>query len=153
MNRRYDMFKSKPVFNFLITVLSIILLFCGALWLRSLNQKDDWKKETSPLPSKTVTDLCKSFNIREDDSLCVGEGNVYALDFFSIVRTSLRPEDEFGSKGYEPLSYDDVENMLGAYKYECEPPTIQINPDLIYFRCLYDLHRVAFHCILSTPLG
>ncbi len=117
----------------------IIIVSCGIFFGLGYFTNDNWKKNTTPLPEKTINILCENFELDQKDALCNHKRMIYAPDFFSVIRKSLRPEIEFGWDAANMVTYQDVDNKLGLFKFECEPLTSQDHPKLDYFRCGYDL--------------
>jgi hypothetical protein len=98
----------------------------------------DWKERTTPLPSETVAQLCASFYLEKDSSLCNGRRDVYGPDFYDIIRDTFRPYEEYEIPSSEAAIYDDVEEKLAGFKYECDPVVEQAD-EFSYFVCRYDL--------------
>ncbi len=91
-------------------------------------RRTDYKLNTSPLPGNTVMDLCSSLGIAASFPKCHSNGNVYAPEFFGPIKTY------FANVPSENQTYAFVQDKLGRYQVECEPP----NSDGDY-RCMYDL--------------
>jgi hypothetical protein len=116
-----------------IPVLVLLVLYIN----RALHQ-DDWKERTTPLPEETRDLLCSRFELSPDDPLCNGKKDVYAPDFVRIIKDTSRPYEEYRIQSSEAATYDDVEEKIGKFKYECEPDVHQAD-GLTYFICSYDL--------------
>lgn len=98
----------------------------------------DWKSKTSPLPHETITILCSSFDLEKDHPLCAGEEEVYGPDFNNIIWDAFRPYEAFETESSEAATYDEVEEKIGIFKYQCEP-VVQEGDGFTYFICNYDL--------------
>ena len=55
-----------------------------------------------------------------------------------IIGDTFRPYEIYGMESSEAATYDEVEEKIGAFKYECEPVVHQAN-GLTCFRYSYDL--------------
>jgi hypothetical protein len=127
--------KRKITFVTLCLIIGIPLLFYG--YLHFILYGDSWKEKTTPLPQESVRTLCKNFDL-EKNSICAEKKPVYGPDFYNIIRDTFRPYEEYKIKSNGAATYDEVEEKIGAFKYECEPIVHQAD-GLVYFRCFYDL--------------
>jgi hypothetical protein len=115
--------------------LLLLILGCGLLIdLRS----DDWKKRTTPLPMDIIMTLCFNFDLDKSHPLCSGKKDVYGPDFYDILRDTFRPYEEYEIPSSESATYEEVEEKIGMFKYECRD-VITNGDGFSYFRCWYDL--------------
>jgi hypothetical protein len=119
-------------------IIVILTLALSILYIKQASHSDDWKRRTTPLPKETIDLLCHDFELPSDDSLCDGNKDVYALDFVKVIRDTFRTYEAFGIESSEAATYDQVEEKIGTFKYECEPVTYQAD-GFSYFVCFYDL--------------
>jgi len=122
----------------------LAIVFCFALFLVSFLRRDDWKKETTPLPRKTVTVLCKNLSLNNQHPLCNDSKDVYAIDFAETLENTFLPENG------NPATYQEVENVIGNFKIECQQVVHLPASGYSYYRCFYDLNgdgywRYAFY--------
>ena len=131
------------------TLIILSILACLAiLFLRgSLN----WKERTTPLPMDTVNTLCANFQLERDHKLCNGKRDVYGPDFYDILRDTFRSY-EYEIARNEAKTYEDVEEKIGEFKYECDP-VVTTGDDFSYFMCRYDFRgdREFTIGIMFTP--
>jgi hypothetical protein len=130
--------------GFLTFSFLLAMVLCLALFLIEILRRDDWKKETTPLPKETVAALCEDLSLNNQHPLCDGSKNVYAIDFAKTFEKAFLPENG------NPATYQDVDKVLGSYKVECKPVVHQPASGFSYFRCFYDLNgdgywRYAFY--------
>lgn len=130
--------------GFLVFFCILGIVLCLSLFLSEFLRRDDWKKETTPLPKETVTTLCKNLLLNNQNPLCNGFKDVYAIDFADVFEDTFLPETG------NPATYQDVENKIGDYKVECQPVVHLPASGYSYFRCFYDLNgdgywRYAFY--------
>jgi hypothetical protein len=126
---------TKKVFVLLgLLMVSLILAYLVGGCLR----RNDWKKRTSPLSKDTVAVLCANFDLATDHPLCTGKKEVYGPDFYRIIRDTFRPYEAYEIESSEAATYDEVEEKIGVFKYECEPAVHQAD-GFTYFNCVYDL--------------
>jgi len=123
---------------FIGIIVAIPILICLILSIIQASHQDDWKKRTTPLPEETRELLCSNFGIPPEDSLCSANKEIYAVDFLRIILDTFRPYEEYETDSSEAATYDDVEKMLGSFKYQCGPDVHQAD-GLTYFSCSYDL--------------
>lgn len=121
----------------LSVLVGLPLSLCSLLYLHVESHRDDWKETTSPLPSETVKILCRNFNV-ENDPICDKEKEIYAPDFYPIIRDAFKPYESYSVDSSESATYDEVEEKIGMFKYECEAVVYQAD-GFVYFRCRYDL--------------
>jgi hypothetical protein len=127
--------------NLVIVVLCLIIgvpiLFRG--YLHFVYYGDDWKEGTTPLPAETVKILCENFDLDAKDPLCNGKKAVYGPDFYDIIRDTFRPYESYEIESSEAATYDEVEEKIGMFRYECEP-AVTTGDGFTFFSCTYDLH-------------
>lgn len=125
-----------------ITFISLIFAITSTIGLivilNQVSHRDDWKKRTTPLPKETTDLLCNSFDLPREDLLCNGNADVYGLDFFGIIQDTFKPFQTYELESNEAATYDEVEQKLGTFRYECEPVVYQAD-GFTYFVCYYDL--------------
>ena len=127
----------KIIKRIFITLCIFIVLAVLACLLVVTLRRDDWKKRTTPLPRETVAILCANFDLEKDHPLCNGKTDVYGPDFYDIIRDTFHPyEDEIDSS--KAATYDEVEEKIGMFEYECEPVVYEAD-GFTYFNCVYDL--------------
>jgi hypothetical protein len=124
--------------NILTAVWVLFVLVFLALYISQASHQDDWKERTTPLSEETRDLLCSRFGLSSDDPLCNGKKDVYAADFVEVVEDAFRPYEWYGIPSSEAATYDEVEEKIGKFKYECEP-TETTGDGLTYFVCSYDL--------------
>jgi hypothetical protein len=117
-------------------IIVILILFYS--YVQFIYFRHSWKQRTTPLPSETIAHLCTRFHLEKDDSLCNGKRDVYGPDFYGIIRDTFRPYEAYEIPRSEAATYEDVEQKLAKYKYECDPVVEQAD-GFSYFRCSYDL--------------
>jgi hypothetical protein len=122
----------------LVPVLIGILILMFFLYMFIGRYGDSWKKRTTPLSQETITVLCKNFDLKQDHKLCAGKKDIYGPDFYDIIRDTFRPYDEYNIRSSDAATYDEVEEKIGAFKYDCYPIT-QEGDGFSYFDCAYDL--------------
>lgn len=123
----------------IILALISIMSLCSSPFVSSYLRRNDWKKDTTPLPRKTIATLCKNLSLSGQDSLCNGSRDVYARDFSEILREYFPLEDPMETpKSKATITYQDVESVIGEYKWECQDVVHETNPKFSYFRCFYD---------------
>ena len=128
--------------KFTIIIGSILIatpiLICLLLYTNRSIHQNDWEKRTTPLPKETKDLLCSRFELLPEDPLCSDNKNVYALDFVDIIRDTFRPYETNNVESSEAATYDDVEDKIGMFKYECE--SVETTGEgFSYFVCYYDL--------------
>lgn len=116
----------------------ILVLVLLAFYISRALHQDDWKKRTTPLAKETRDLLCSRFGLSSNDPLCNGNKDVYAPDFVDIIEDAFRPYEEYGIQSSQAATYDDVEEKIGKFKYECEPAETT-GDGLTFFGCSYDL--------------
>lgn len=125
-----------------IAVVILTIIFLLACIVGITLDRNKWKKRTTPLPSDTVVILCTNFKLEEDHRLCSGKRDIYGPDFYKIIRETFRPYEEYNiDKNIdtnEAATYDEVENVIGMFKYECESVVYQADGFNSYV-CRYDL--------------
>lgn len=117
-------------------VIGIPVVFYG--YLHFVYYGDDWKQRTTPLPRETISVLCTNFDLEEDHHLCTGKKDVYVPDFYGIIRDTFRPFEAYEIKSSEAATYDEVEEKIGIFKYECER-VVTTGDGFTFFTCYYDL--------------
>jgi hypothetical protein len=125
----------KLITVFMCIIIGVPILFYG--YLHFIYYRDDWKQRTTPLPQETIKILCKNFNL-EKKPLCTGKKAVYGPDFYEVIRDTFRPYEAYEIKSNEAGTYDDVEEKIGAFRYECEP-VATTGDGFAFFSCNYDL--------------
>lgn len=115
----------------------IVMLVFICLLMTALRQ-DDWKKRTTPLPRDTITVLCTNFQLENDDPLCSGKKDVYGPDFYNLLRDTFRPFEEYEIDSSEAATYEDVEEKIGMFKYECDD-VATTGDGFAFYSCRYDL--------------
>lgn len=85
-----------------------------------------------PLKSEVVQDICLRFDLPSNDSRCQFDAVVYSDDFNNTISDALKTTNS------RQLTFDQVEEKLGRYRYECEPKVTQADGTQS-FRCYYDL--------------
>jgi hypothetical protein len=141
----------KTIKGFLIALGAFITVLIFACLLVIVLRNSNWKKRTTPLPRDRVSTLCANFQLPKDHPLCNGKKDVYGPDFYDILR------DEFRSYEYEiarneAATYEDVEDKIGEFKYECDAVVDQAD-GFSYFMCSYDFRgdRDFVIGIMFTP--
>lgn len=117
----------------LIMVLVLVMcIMCGCSLPISVAKlrKPDLSKYTTPLSEQTILDVCRRFDLKDDERCRPGK-TVYAPDFFPVILTAFE-------RGVS--TRDDVKAKLGQYEYGCETPTYVPSLKLTYYRCRYDLN-------------
>jgi hypothetical protein len=134
--------KGKTILYLILAPIGVLILLCtvGISYshLHRYLHRDDWKAKTTPLPKETVDILCKNFELEKDHSLCSGKKDVYGPDFIDIIRDDFRPYEAYETKSSEAATYDEVEEKIGIFKYECESVVTE-GDGFTYFICDYDL--------------
>lgn len=92
-----------------------------------------WKEKTTPLDNTVVQNLCAVFELSPYDSVCSLSDAVYGPDFFPIVLETFTP------KNGNWATFDEVEEMIGTYKYYCEE-LIKTGDGIEFFVCWYDFN-------------
>lgn len=118
-------------------VFGVLILFYG--YIELIRYGDHWKQRTTPLPQETIIALCTNFNLEKNHALCNGsKDKVYGPDFYKIIRDTFRPYETYGIPSSESATYNNVEEKIGIFKYNCGD-VIQELDGFTYFRCQYDL--------------
>jgi len=120
--------------GFLTYSFILAMALCFALFLVEFLRRDDWKKETTPLPRDTIVALCKNLSLNNQHPLCNGSKGVYAKDFAETFELTFLPENG------NPATYQAVEKAIGDYNIECKPVVHLPASGYSYFRCFYDLN-------------
>ena len=115
----------------------IVLLMLACLAMIFLRGSLNWKERTTPLPKNTVSILCDNFQLEKDHRLCNGKKDIYAPDFYDILRDTFRPYEAYGIPSSEAATYEDVEEKIGEFRYECFP-VVTTGDGFSYFDCSYD---------------
>lgn len=118
----------------IVVGLGAIYLFTGGVMLYDvIKDQVTWKDATTPLSQEVITDLCTQLEIDTTDARCVIDNSsmVYGPDFFKDIYKVFTPDDSSWA------TYDEVEEIIGTYKYKCEP-TVQLSDGTEYFVCAYD---------------
>jgi hypothetical protein len=131
--------KTKKMFVAILLCITIgaPLMFYGYLYF--IRYGDHWKQRTTPLPRETVAILCTNFALDKNHLLCSAKEDVYGPDFYKIIRDTFRPYEAYEIASNEAATFDEVDEKIGMFKYECEPVVYQAD-GFTYFNCLYDLH-------------
>lgn len=122
------------VFLVIAVGLGAIYLFIGGVMLYDvIKDHMTWRDATTPLSQEVNSDLCTQLEIDPTDPRCDIENSsvVYGPDFFREIYELFTPEDSPWA------TYDEVEEIIGTYKYECEP-TVQLSDGTEYFVCAHD---------------
>jgi hypothetical protein len=119
-------------------MLGIPVLFFFYSYLSIVYHRIDWKQRTTPLPSETVAQLCANFGLEKDASLCKGKRDVYGPDFYEIIRDTFRPYEAYEIPSSEAATYEDVEETIGIFKYECDD-VATTGDGFSFYSCRYDL--------------
>jgi len=131
---------------FFTLVLILILGYCFFSLGNSYLHKDDWKKATSPLPKETISTLCKNFKLDNEHPLCDGAKDVYASDFNDVLRKYFPLKDVHRTpKNEATITYQEVDAVLGEFKWECQD--VEHFPESGYssYRCFYDLRGDRYY--------
>jgi hypothetical protein len=130
--------------KFLVSLIFVFtcLLSCILAWryivhVVSIRDRENFISRTTPLPQDAIETLCNDFNLTKDNSLCNGTKDVYAFDFYDIMRDAFKPFEDSKFDPNETAAYQHVESKIGVFKYECEPPIRQAD-GFSYFECNYD---------------
>jgi hypothetical protein len=142
----------------------MIIFFIGGR-IYEFTHKDDRKPRTTPLNPQTITTLCKNFELDESDRLCNNTRDIYGPDFYTVLSKTLKPYEYSKYEISESLTYDDVEEKIGQFKYECWDVVHQ-KDGFSYFRCSYDLRGDSVYIVailfsypdnkvyrIMTPMG
>lgn len=128
----------KTARKFLVTLSVVTVISIFTCLVLVVLRQDDWKKRTTPLPGETVNILCTNLQLGENHSLCIGRNKVYGPDFYDILRDTFRPYEEYEIPSSEASTYEEVEKILGSFKYECDD--VETTGDgFSFFSCRYDL--------------
>jgi hypothetical protein len=123
----------------LVLALTSMLALCVSPLVVRFVHRNDWKKDTTPLPVQTISDLCQRFDLSHEDLVCNGSKKVYAADFGEVLRARFSLKNPIRTeKADATFTYQDVEKVIGAYKLECENLVELPASGYSYFRCLYD---------------
>lgn len=108
----------------------------------------DYTRNTTPLTSEVVNDICEKFDFPATDERCQPNAIVYAAEFFSDI------EDYFTALPSNLANYETVQRKLGIY-LEYQTPVVHVANGFSYFECRYDLRgdRVTSIVIWFTPEG
>jgi hypothetical protein len=125
-----------------IVVIAVVALACilvsvpvvegAVIGLWDIPGKINWRSKTSPLDQDTVNDLCLKFELASNDRRCQPGQEVYAPDFFRVIRDTFQP------KSGEWATYSEVQQKLEAYQFKFDPP-VTTGQGMTYFRAHYDL--------------
>ena len=111
--------------------------YCVSPFVYSYLHKDDWKKETTPLPKETILTLCKNLSLSDEHPLCNGSQDVYAADFSEVLREYFPLKDAMETpKDQATITYQEVKKVIGEFEWECQE--VVHAADISFFRCLYD---------------
>jgi len=130
-----------------IIILVGLIGLCVFIYVRyEKHYRERWTSRTSPLHASTITDLCKRLELDANEKLCRLEKDVYAGDFYPIIKDKIQPKDQ------EWMDYDQINELLGAYIWdEC-----YVNPgEKGTISCTYDLRGYGAATISTwfTPDG
>jgi hypothetical protein len=120
--------KWSPILVFALVV--CIMCGCGLPISVAKLRKPDLAKYTTPLSAQTIQDICRRFDLKDDERCRPGK-TVYAPDFFPVILAAFE-------RGVS--TRDDVKAKLGQYEYGCEMPTYVPSLKLTYYVCSYDLN-------------
>ncbi len=113
------------------TAVILLVSLCSALclfsyfWSQENNPYTVPWKYTDPLPTGVINDLCKTFDLSQEDRRCSGEQAVFATDFSGEI-------DEMVKNG-ELLTFSDWDSTFGEYQTYCSHSTPE-------YQCDYDFH-------------
>lgn len=130
--------KSNVIFY---AILAVFLLCISGVFYSQLHRSihwNDWKAKTTPLPNETIGILCNNLELESEHPLCNGKKDVYGPDFIDIISDTFRPYEAYKLESSEAATYDEVEEKIGAFRYECGP-VITAGDGFTYFICDYDL--------------
>mgnify|MGYP001233315097 CR=1 FL=1 len=127
----------KNIFTiFLVSIFTCYIIYAIQAYL----YRESWKKETSPLPKETVLTLCERLSLSTSHHLCRGTEDVYASDFSEALREYFHLKDTHRiPKNEATTTYQDVETVLGEFKWECQDVEHFPSSGYSSFRCFYDL--------------
>lgn len=103
-------------------------------------EKADFTRNTSPLATVVIQDMCSKFAIPEADARCQPGATVYAVEFFDDIKTYFRGLPK------ERATVDEVERLLGPYQIYREPITRR-SDGTGYYYISYDLKGDQVHRI------
>jgi len=133
--------KKRNIFIALIVI--AMSSFCISPFVYSYLHKDDWKKDTTPLPEETIATLCMNLSLSTDHPLCNGSDDVYAADFSRVLREHFPLADAMETpKDQATITYQEVKNVIGEFEWECQE--VVDESDISFFRCLYDFRGDRF---------
>lgn len=109
----------KRIWKYFLIIVLIVILAIGGLvvmgfsqMLDAFNDKtEDYKRNTTPLSEDVKQDICEKLNISEMDWRCQVGNPVYAAEFSPEVGSFLK------SIQGEKTAFEQVQNMLGMYRY------------------------------------
>ena len=130
--------KSKTILYVILVPIGFLILLCAAGNFYSYLHRNDWKVKTTPLSKETIGTLCNNFELEKEHSLCNGKKDIYGPDFIDVISDTFRPYEEYQIPSNEAATYDEVEEKIGVFKYECEP-VVTTGDGFTYFICHYDL--------------
>ena len=94
----------------LILISILVVGLCGFLvFSYKSNYRERWTSRTSPLPESTIVDLCDRLQLDQNNKLCGLEKDVYAGDFYLIIRKRIQPNNQ------DWMDYNQVNELLGPY--------------------------------------
>jgi len=130
------MYKTQFIkFIFAVSVaVAIYLVFINFIYYN-----DDWKERTTPLSRETIETLCNNFTLRDNDYLCSQTRDIYAPDFYQVIRDKFRPYEAYDIDVSESATFEEVEEKIGVFRIECDE-VIQTSDGFAFYRCQYDLH-------------
>jgi hypothetical protein len=153
INKRGKMTNHKKIVMLALIILGVSMIpICfaagrGALvGLWDIPAKLNWKEKTSSLDSAVAKDLCMAFSLPPEDFRCKPDSIVYAPDFFSVIKETFAPKNDAWA------TYEEVQEKLGKYQYDYEPP-VTTGDGLTYFRAWYDLRGDRVYPIVMFFYG
>jgi hypothetical protein len=103
----------------LLIACGLVALTAGVMAMDGLMDAITWREKTIPLTSDVIDDLCYKFDLSPDDDRCDYTGKeIYGPDFFDVLYETFTPRDQPWA------TQEEVDEMIGDYKYKCEPPSM-----------------------------
>lgn len=119
--------KPKKVMLMIVSSILILagLIFCGIITyvvglgtftglytgIKERNATIHWREKTKPIDEQVITDLCTKFDISKEEHVCKPGEVVYGPEFYPYIVKHFCPSMN------ECLTVDDVEEMIGKYRY------------------------------------
>jgi hypothetical protein len=123
-----------------IVASTLVIAYCAIPVASSFLHRDDWKKNTTPLPKETISILCRNLALDNSNPLCNGTKSVLASDFSEAIREYFPLKDSHRTpKNEATITNQEVDAVLGQFKLGCQD--VEHFPASGYssFRCFYDL--------------